>query len=147
MASRKSRLAPSKHHLQAPNDPPIELGESQYIARVTKLHGNSLYTVGLPSKIELLVELPMRFRNAVWVRRGGYVLIETKGLTERKVNGDIMEVILDEKEWKKMSYWYILCLSMLSYRPQEFKEKEQSANESIEESDVDEEGNVPIKDV
>jgi probable RNA-binding protein EIF1AD len=61
--------------------------------------------VELASKSELLVELPMRFRNAVWVRRGGFVLIETEGVTEGKVGGEIVEVIMDEKTWRKLAYW------------------------------------------
>jgi len=106
MSSRKSRLAPSKHHLQAPNDPPPRLLASQYIARIAKPHGNSLYTVETSSKTELLVELPVRFRNAIWVRRGGFVLLETEGF-EGKVNGEIVEVIRDEKAWTKMNYWCV----------------------------------------
>ena len=105
MSSRKSRLAPSKHHLQASNEPPAQISDSQCIARIAKGHGNSLYTVELPSKSELLVELPVRFRNAVWVRRGGFVLVETEGFTEGKVNGEILDVIRDEKAWGKLNYW------------------------------------------
>lgn len=107
MSSRKSRLPPSKHHLQAPNDPPPQLLASQYIARIAKPHGNSLYTVETRSKKELLVELPVRFRNAIWVRRGGFVLVETEGFKEGKVNGEIVEVIRDEKAWTKMNYWCV----------------------------------------
>lgn len=105
MSSRKSRLAPSKHHLQTSTEPPSELGPLQHVARIIKPHGNALYTVLLPSKSELLVELPMRFRNAVWVRRGGYVLVDTDGYVEGKVGGEIVEVIRDEKAWKKLKYW------------------------------------------
>ena len=105
MSSRKSRLAPSKHHLQVSNDPPSELKSTQHITRISKLHGNSLYTVELPSKSELLVELPMKFRNAVWVRRGGFVLIDTEGHTNGKGNGEIMDVVRDEKVWRRLDYW------------------------------------------
>src|ERR1700694_1753495 len=105
MLSRKSRLAPSKHHLQTSSEPPVDISLTQHIARIIKPHGNALYTVFLPSKSELLVELPMRFRNAVWVRRGGYVLVDTDGYVEGKVGGQIVEVIRDEKEWRKLKYW------------------------------------------
>ena len=111
MTSRKSRLPPSKHHLLASNEPPFELSSSQHIARIAKLHGNSLYTVELPSKAEFLVELPSRFRNAVWVRRGGYVVVETEGFTDGKVNGEIMEIVRDEKQWRKMNYWFFISLN------------------------------------
>ena len=105
MTSRKSRLPPSKHHLQALAEPPPKLSHSQYIARIAKPHGNSLYTVEPPPNADLLVELPTRFRNAVWVRRGSYVLVDTEGYTEGKVNGQIVEVVRDEKAWRKMDYW------------------------------------------
>ena len=105
MSSRKSRIAPSKHRLQATNDPPAQLTETQHIGRIQKVNGNALYTVYLPSSEELLVELPMRFRKAVWVRRGGYVLIDTNGYSEGKVSGEILDVVQDEKSWKKMNYW------------------------------------------
>jgi len=105
MTSRKSRLAPSKHHLQTSSDPPEKLTENQSIAQIAKPHGNSLYTVVIPQKSELLVELPTRFRNAVWVRRGGFVLVDTEGYSEGKVGGQITEIVRDEKVWRKMSYW------------------------------------------
>jgi len=107
MTSRRSRIPPSKHQQQASDDPPSELTSTQHIGRVAKTHGNALYSVELPSKDKLTVELPMRFRNAVWVRRGGFVLIDTEGYTEGKVGGEIKEVIRDEKAWRKMAYWFI----------------------------------------
>ncbi len=105
MSSRKSRLPPSKHHLHTTNDPPSSLSPSQHIARIVKPHGNAIYTVELPSKTDLLVELPMRFRNAVWVRRGGFVLIKMEAFAEGKVGGEIVDVIIDEKKWRKEGYW------------------------------------------
>lgn len=137
MTSRKSRLPPSKHHLQASNEPPSELSSSQHIARIAKLHGNSLYTVDLPSKGELLVELPTRFRNAVWVRRGGYVVIETDGFTERKINGEIMEVVRDEKGWRKMNYWFFIPIVFWAngyFRPPAFGKRQGQEEDSIEEN-------------
>jgi translation initiation factor IF-1 len=129
MSSRKSRLAPSKHHLQVSNDPPSELKPTQHITRISKLHGNSLYTVELPSKSELLVELPMKFRNAVWVRRGGFVLIDTEGHTNGKVNGEIMDVVRDEKVWRRLDYWYVNLHFCIDFRPTGFRRKEESDDE------------------
>jgi probable RNA-binding protein EIF1AD len=111
MASRKSRLPPSKHRYETPNEPPDSLTPAQFIGRITKAHGNAIYTVEISSKSDLVVELPTKFLNAIWVRRGGYVLVETDGYNEGKVNGGIIEVITDEKPWRKMSYWYLLQLS------------------------------------
>jgi len=124
MASRKSRLPPSKHRYQTANEPPESLTSTQFIGRITKIHGNAIYTVELPSKSELVVELPTKFLNAIWVRRGGYVLMETDGYTEGKVSGGIIEVITDDKAWKKKSYWYSLLLPPLTSRPDIFAVKE-----------------------
>ncbi|KAI1180695.1 hypothetical protein F4777DRAFT_259079 [Nemania sp. FL0916] len=87
--------------------PPDELTPSQHIARVVKAEGNSLYRCMLPSQKAVLVELAARFRNTIWIKRGGYVLVdlsdpnETKG----KVEGEIANVVREEKEWRKQSYW------------------------------------------
>jgi probable RNA-binding protein EIF1AD len=137
MSSRKSRLAPSKHHLQASNEPPDELKPTQHIARISKLHGNSIYTVELPSKSELLVELPMKFRNAVWVRRGGFVLIETEGHTDGKVNGEIVDVVRDEKVWRKLDYWSVNLPSYTDFRPTSLRRKEERDDEQEEEQNLE----------
>jgi len=43
----------------------------------------------------------------VWVRRGGFVLVDTEGFTEGKVGGEIVQVIMDEKRWRKLEYWLV----------------------------------------
>jgi probable RNA-binding protein EIF1AD len=140
MASRKARLPQSKHQQQVDPDPPSQLESTQNIACVTKINGNGLYTVELPSATELLVELPARFRKAIWVRRGGYVLIDTNGYTEGKVAGEISEVVQEEKSWKKMTYWYLDPRSLLiGHRPKEFIEKEYQPDVSAEETITEDE--------
>ncbi len=88
-------------------NPPDEIAEHQAIARVVKATGNNIYAVELASGKSLLVELPSRFRSTIWIRRGGYVLVDTKSLADRnnKLDGEIMNVVMHEKEWRKMSYW------------------------------------------
>ena len=122
MSSRKSRIPLSKQKQETPDEPPAELPLTNYIARVVKVQGNALYRVELPSKSELLVELPMRFRNSAWVRRGGFVLVDTEGYMDGKVGGEIKEVIRDEKAWRKMTYWYIGLLRLLTLGPRNLRE-------------------------
>ncbi|KZF19346.1 nucleic acid-binding protein [Xylona heveae TC161] len=116
-------------------EPPVELTEGQHIARVVKINGNNLYLAELPSKKQLLVELPSRFRSTVWIRRGGYVLVDTNAFADRenKLDGEIAAVIRNDKEWRKMNYW-----------PQEFAKK----SSYLEESDEDEStvGKLPPSD-
>jgi len=76
----------------------------------------------------MLVELPSRFRNTIWMKRGGYVVIDTlgAGVRENKIGGEIVNVVREEREWRKMAYW-----------PKEFEKN----NAAYEDSD-DEESNA-----
>ncbi|KAI1458023.1 nucleic acid-binding protein [Annulohypoxylon moriforme] len=87
--------------------PPDQLTETQSLAKVIKAEGNSLYACSLPNRQTVLVELAARFRKTVWIRRGGYVLVQLTSSEEEKgrVEGDIINVVRDEKEWRKQSYW------------------------------------------
>lgn len=91
--------------------PPDELTDSQSVARVVKAEGNSLYTCELPNKKTIIVELEPRFRNTIWIKRGGYVLIDLASMEERpkesRVVGEIVNVVRDEKSWRKKPYWCV----------------------------------------
>jgi hypothetical protein len=60
------------------------------------------------------------------------VLIETEGFTEGKVGGEIVEVIMDEKTWRKLAYWLVIFDVVADCRPEEFKRKEESSEEEDE---------------
>ena len=87
--------------------PPASLTPTQAIARVIKAEGNSLYSCTLPDQKTLLVELPSRFRNTIWIKRGGFVLIDTKeaDVRQNKIDGEIINVIRAEHVWRKEAYW------------------------------------------
>ena len=87
--------------------PPQNLASNQAIARVVKAAGNNLYSVQLPTQKTLLVELPSRFRSTIWMKRNGYVLLDTEARAERenKLDGEIVNIVGDEKVWRKMAYW------------------------------------------
>lgn len=93
--------------VQETSNPPSALTPTQSLARVHKATGNNLYSCSIPNGKEILVELPSRFRNTVWIKRGGYVLIDTKdaGVRENKIDGEIVNVVGDEREWRKEAYW------------------------------------------
>lgn len=101
----------SKRKVQATAEetliPPSALSEHQQVARVIKATGNNLYSVELPSKDTLLVELPAKFRSTIWIKRGSYVVIDTEALEDRddKRGGEIINVVRDEKAWRKADYW------------------------------------------
>jgi probable RNA-binding protein EIF1AD len=87
--------------------PPSALTATQSIARVIKAEGNSLYSCYLPDQKRILVELLPRFRNTIWIKRGGYVLVDTKEADARdnKLDGEIVNIVRDEHVWRKEPYW------------------------------------------
>ncbi|KAK4948024.1 hypothetical protein LTR10_013078 [Elasticomyces elasticus] len=87
--------------------PPDSLSPSQTIARVVKAQGKDLYSIQTPDGTDLLVELEARFRGTIFVKRGGYVLIDTNPTTDRanKIQGEIINIVRDEKTWRKEAYW------------------------------------------
>lgn len=106
-----AKMGRPKRNLQAAADetstPPPALTPTQSIARVVRAAGNNLYLCALPNTKELLAELPSRFRNTIWIKRGGYVLVDTKDgeVRENKLGGEILNVVRDEREWRKEAYW------------------------------------------
>lgn len=106
-------MPPPRRILQATVEetlnPPTSLLPSQQIARISKAEGNNLYSVEAPTGAQLLVELPSRFRSSIWLKRGGYVLIDTDrrvfGERDNKIDGEIVNVVREEKRWRKRSYW------------------------------------------
>ena len=66
-----------------------------------------MFAVTAPSGEKLLVELSAKLRNVFWIKRGGYVLVDTDEFAERenKLGGLIVTVVMDEKAWRKMNYW------------------------------------------
>ncbi|KAK8010778.1 hypothetical protein PG990_009743 [Apiospora arundinis] len=113
--------------------PPDALSENQTLARVIKAEGNNLYSCLLPNQKTVVVELADRFRNTIWIKRGGYALVELYPAPEPKsrVEGEITNVVRDEKAWRKQGYW-----------PKEFAKKTYD-DESEDESNV---GKMPPSD-
>ncbi|EOD46916.1 putative eukaryotic translation initiation factor protein [Neofusicoccum parvum UCRNP2] len=103
---------PPKRNLHAVEQetltPPDALPPAHAIAKVAKAEGNNLYTVELPgAAAAVLCELNPRFRSTIWVKRGTYVVVDTRAMAERenKLAGEIVNVVRDEKAWRKQPYW------------------------------------------
>jgi probable RNA-binding protein EIF1AD len=87
--------------------PPSVLTPTQLIAQVIKSDGKSVWTCIRPDGRNILVELPSRFHNTIWLRRGIFVLIDSKDyeVRDNKLDGQITNVVRDERHWKKQPYW------------------------------------------
>ena len=131
-------MGPPRWKLQETIDatltPPDDLADGQSIARVVKAEGNNLYSVELPSAKSLLVELPARFRSTIWLKRDGFIVVDAKALADRdnKLDGEIVNVVRDERQWRKERYW-----------PKEFVKRPAAMVSNDEESTV---GKMPPSD-
>jgi probable RNA-binding protein EIF1AD len=45
------------------------------VVRVTELRGGNMCEVEQPDGRRLLVQIPMRFRKLIWIRRGSYLIV------------------------------------------------------------------------
>jgi probable RNA-binding protein EIF1AD len=141
-------MAPPRRKIQetveATLTPPDTLAASQSIARVLKAEGNNLYSVELPSTEKLLVELPARFRSTIWLKRGGFVVVDTKGLADRdnKLDGEIVNVVRDERQWRKESYWPNEFVKRPAVRPSDSEESTVGKLPPSDEDDEERMGNV-----
>ncbi|KAG9246559.1 hypothetical protein BJ878DRAFT_478209 [Calycina marina] len=135
---KQARRVTSSGTAQETSTPPQALEPTQSIVRVIKSQAHSLYLCALPDKKEVLVELPLRFRNAVWIKRGGYLLIDTKGAIaeykDTKIDGEIINVVREENAWRKQAYW-----------PKEFP-KSVAYDEGTEDEEESQVGKMPPSD-
>jgi probable RNA-binding protein EIF1AD len=152
-------MARPKRNLLATIDstvtPPDTLPPTQQVARITTAAGNNLYNAELPDGKPILAELEAKFRSTVWIKRGSYVVVDTSAMADRenKLDGEIVNIVRDEKAWRKMAYWYVRAyyiqifavrrgiscvykdrmLIYISYRPKEFVKKSTYVEDSDEE--------------
>ncbi|OAA80143.1 Nucleic acid-binding, OB-fold-like protein [Akanthomyces lecanii RCEF 1005] len=114
--------------------PPDVLAANQTLVRVVKPEGNNLFLCALPGQETLVLELAQKFRNTIWIKRGGFALAERyeDGATDTRAQGEIINIVRGEKEWRKMPYW-----------PKEFAKADYDQDDSDEESTV---GKMPPSD-
>ncbi|KAJ6036937.1 hypothetical protein N7540_001216 [Penicillium herquei] len=87
--------------------PPDELADTHSIVRAIKATGNNIYLIETAEKQQMLVELPAKFRSTFWIKRGSYMVIDTKPSEERenKISGEVINIVRDEKAWRKAPFW------------------------------------------
>jgi probable RNA-binding protein EIF1AD len=135
--------------------PPDALEPNQTLVRVVKPEGNNLYTCELPNNKTVLLELAQRFRNTIWIKRGGYVLGEryAQDSNDTRADGEIVNVVRDERLWRKQTYWYVNLSTAprihvvtdeeFMSRPKEFVKNPYDLSDSEDDSNV---GKMPPSD-
>jgi probable RNA-binding protein EIF1AD len=89
--------------------PPAQLEQSHSVVRVIKPEGNNLFTCELPNQKTMVVELAQIFRNTIWIKRGGFVVVDaySNRAPDSRAEGEIVNIVRDEKQWRKQSYWWV----------------------------------------
>ncbi|KEY68125.1 hypothetical protein S7711_05534 [Stachybotrys chartarum IBT 7711] len=139
---------------EAASTPPEALEANQTLVRVVKPEGNNLFNCELPNQKTVVLELAQRFRNTIWIKRGGFVLAEmyTAGVEETRAEGEIVNIVRDEKQWRKQPYWWAhlarrpvtqTLTNIMCNRPKEFSK---SAFDMSDEEDDSNVGKMPPSD-
>ncbi|GIL77429.1 hypothetical protein Vretifemale_6881 [Volvox reticuliferus] len=81
-------------------------GPGQSIVRALGSRGSNLIAVEFPDGRQTLVLMPAKFNKKLWVKRGGYLLVEDSPAAgeDTKVTGTILSVLYDDhiKQLAKM---------------------------------------------
>lgn len=80
--------------------------ENQEIVKVISSRGNNLHEVETTIGENYLVSMPTKFRKNVWVKRGGFILVEPIAEGD-KVKAEMVRLLTNEhiKEFKKHGVW------------------------------------------
>ena len=112
MVKRGRSLASSVRSSQE-NSAPILESKSDSYAKVIETRGKGQFLVSLPDSTQVLVYMPPKFRNALWIRRGSYIIIRQYPEDQQSSgSNELLHVLSGEqvKEIKKEGGW-----------PEEFK--------------------------
>lgn len=126
-----------------------ELKEGIAICRVGITRGGSQFEV-YDGESTWLAELPKRFRNTIWIRRGGFVLVDTSSAPS-SVGGTRGEIIFalqkdDISELKKQGFWPSTLDEMQS-TPVSDGNREARTNEATSRQPGDEDGDSSDSDL
>ena len=103
---------PKKHlmaSIESSTNPPNALPPGNKIMRLVKAVGNNLYEAEDSVGSRTLVEMHPRLRSTIWAKRGSFAVVDTTALASRdkKLGGEIANIVSNEKAWRKQSYWYL----------------------------------------
>lgn len=100
---RGRSLASSVRSSQEDSAPVLD-PSTDYYAKVTESRGKGQFLVTLPgTESDLLVYMPPKFRNALWIRRGSFVIVRRYEVDK----GELVHVLSPEqiKEIKREGKW------------------------------------------
>lgn len=90
MSKWRKHVTQSVHHVEAPR-------EDQQIVQAIGSRGSNLIEVKLPSGQQTLCVLPNKFNKKLWIKRGGYLIIQHGDVDpQHSVTGTITSVLYDQ---------------------------------------------------
>jgi len=131
---RKGKISGALQRVLDEDESFSTLQPNERLVRITESRGKGLFMVEeADGKTQYLVCLQPKFRNALWMHRGTFVVIQLSSTSDTAVVGEIGKVLLKEqiKELKKLSLWPFPDQDAAWHQqaPQEDKDIEQSDKE------------------
>lgn len=108
-------MASSVRSSQEDSAPVLDPKTDSY-AKVLETRGKGQFLVSLPNSAQVLVYMPPKFRNALWIRRGSFIIIrmycDEQNVSSAAASNELVHVLSGEqiKEIKREGGW-----------PEEFK--------------------------
>lgn len=111
MASRR------KHLVHAQQD--LTLQPNQCVVRVLAPKGGNVFEVAFASAQTTMVSLPSRFNKLLYVKRGGYLIVETSPEATGAVTGFVVAVLYDDdvKALRRQGDWCVLGCCAAPHKP------------------------------
>lgn len=84
-----------------------DLAENQFIGRIEESRGKGMFVVQISGGKNILADLAPRFKNALWIHRGTFVILQVESSTAEGERGSIESVLNKEqiKDLKRLNRW------------------------------------------
>ena len=85
-----------------------DLAENQFIGRIEESRGKGMFVVQIPGNKSVLADLATRFKSALWIHRGTFVVVQVESGTETGLERGTIESVLNKeqiKDLKRLNRW------------------------------------------
>lgn len=135
--SYRGRSLASSVRASQEDSAPALLPETDTYAKIIESRGKGQFLVTVPSNpASLLVYMPPKFRHALWIRRGSFVIIRRYAKAADSNENELLHILSPEqiKEIKRDGCWPAEFTNEILIESEESEESEE-AEEADEQSD------------
>jgi hypothetical protein len=110
-ARTHTRVSITRQHGTPEAQPPRDYRFNRHAARHAPAHaaGRAYHYRGGQQPLQCRASRRQTNSRTVWIKRGSFVVVDTSAMADRenKLDGEIVNIVRDEKAWRKMAYWYV----------------------------------------